>query len=132
MRWHSADRFAMEEKPSIGFTTALVNCLHEVERNLINVTPAPGLTWLGGFHNGMACCVEVFGRVFVLGGVATADMATSQAEPKMHPSVPHCHAFFTAFRVGCDGPNLIKMWASLCRHASSPYLMGCFANRRVG
>lgn len=57
----------------------------------------------------MSSTVEVLGDVFVLRGVAATHVATSQANPQMHPCVSTCQAFFTAIRAGCDCLYLIEM-----------------------
>ena len=38
--------------------------------------------------------MEMFGGMFVLGGIATAYMAAFEAEAEMNPTVAHLYAFF--------------------------------------
>jgi hypothetical protein len=54
--------------------------------------------------------VKVFGRVFVLGGVAAADVAALQTEAQVDPIVADFQAFFTALRSAwSDGFDLIEV-----------------------
>src|SRR6266849_584605 len=46
--------------------------LYGVELHLVDVAPAPLVTRLGGFHDGVAGGVEVFRRMLILRRVATA------------------------------------------------------------
>jgi len=62
--------------------------------------------------------VKVFRGVFVLGGIATADLSTDQAQTQMHPRVTNFYAFLAFPFVGLFEFNLIEMRA-LLRHGSS-------------
>jgi hypothetical protein len=53
--------------------------------------------------------VKVLGGVFVLGRIAAADVAATQAQAKMDPSIAHLQALFAAVRVGLYVFNLIEM-----------------------
>jgi hypothetical protein len=58
----------------------LVNSvLRRLEHDLIDVAPAPVFAWLEGLDDRVIARMEVFGRVLVLRGVATADMPTDEA-----------------------------------------------------
>ncbi len=58
--------------------------------------------------------VEVFCRVFVLGGIAAADVAALQTQAEMHPVVSALQAFFTPFRGARRYvPDLVEM-CTLC------------------
>src|SRR5438309_11522900 len=54
--------------------------LQGIELDLVDVAPAPVLTRLGGLHDGVAARMEVFRRMLVLGGGATADVSARRAE----------------------------------------------------
>jgi hypothetical protein len=56
--------------------------------------------------------------VFVLGRIATTDVAAAQAQTKMHPRIAHLQTFFTTLRMRFDILNLIEMRA--CRHRCPP------------
>jgi len=53
--------------------------------------------------------VKMFGRVFVGGVVAAANMPADQADAQMDPTTTDFEAVFTALRAGCDLVNLIQM-----------------------
>jgi hypothetical protein len=55
--------------------------------------------------------MEVFGGVFVFGGIAATDVAALEAQAKVDPGVAHFQALFAAVSVGLDGANLRKMLA---------------------
>jgi hypothetical protein len=61
----------------------------------------------------MFCGVEVFRGMFVLGGIATAYVATSQTEAKMHPAIAHFEALFATFGLWLDLFDLLKMCANI-------------------
>jgi len=56
--------------------------------------------------------VKVFRGVFVLRGVAAADVAAGETQAQMEPSVAHLEALFAAFGLGLDALDLIEMRAS--------------------
>jgi len=52
---------------------------------------------------------KVFCGVLVFRGVATTNMAAAQTQAQMNPSVAHLEAFFAAFGLWFDGPDLIEV-----------------------
>jgi hypothetical protein len=69
--------------------------------------------------------MEVFGRVFILGLVAAADVSTRQAQSQMHPAVADLQTLFTALRrLRLYVMHLVQMrtlyLASLPRHIITP------------
>jgi hypothetical protein len=62
-------------------------------KNLIHITPDPGLAGFNRADYGMLRFVKVLGGVFVLGRVATPDIAAHQAHPQMDPFVAHRRFF---------------------------------------
>jgi hypothetical protein len=56
-------------------------------------------------------CAKVLGRVFVLGTIATSDMAAGQTKPQMDPPIAHLQAFLAAFGLRFHITNLIDMSA---------------------
>ena len=90
--------------------------LQGIEFYFVDVAPAPVLTRFGGFHDRVAARVEVFRRVLVLGGVATADVAARQTEPEMHPRVPAGQALRAALRVGRHRPDLFDVRTGMPGH----------------
>lgn len=63
--------------------------------------------------------VKMFGGVFILGGIATADVPAGHAEPKMHPPIAGLQAFLAAPRMRLHILNLVYMAA--LSHAQSPF-----------
>ncbi|MHB1958811.1 MAG: hypothetical protein ACYCO5_07240 [Acidobacteriaceae bacterium] len=56
--------------------------------------------------------MKMFGRVFILGGVAAADVAALQTEAKMDPIVADLQALLTALRgAWSDIADLIEVGA---------------------
>jgi hypothetical protein len=53
--------------------------------------------------------MEVLRGMFILGGVATAHVPASQAQPQVHPRIPHLHTLFTNMLVGLLDLDLIEM-----------------------
>jgi len=53
--------------------------------------------------------MEMFGRVFVLRLVATADVAANHAKPQVYPSVPDLQTILTPLRTWRDSADLIEM-----------------------
>ncbi|HKD85889.1 MAG TPA: hypothetical protein VKB58_14145 [Terriglobales bacterium] len=58
--------------------------------------------------------VEMFGRVFVLGGIAATNVAALQAKPQVDPAIAHPHTFFADMRVSICDLDGIEMTAFLC------------------
>ena len=67
----------------------------------------------------MLCRAKVLGCMLVLGIVATADMATGQAETEMNPGRFTFQAFFTALSASSHGLNSRRVWTG---HESPPGL----------
>ena len=63
--------------------------LRQRQLHLVDVAPAPVFSWLEGAHDGVFRLMEMFGGVFIFGGIAAADVAALQTEPKMNPGVAH-------------------------------------------
>src|SRR5260370_6355826 len=112
----SSERRGAPARPPKGLPGRSGAHLHGIELDLVDITPAPVLTRLGGLHDGVAGRVEVFRRVLVPGGVATADVAARQTEPQMHPLVPAGQALLAALRVGGHGPDLFDVRTGVPGH----------------
>lgn len=82
---------------------------------IIYVAPTPVFARLNGLDDRVIRCMEMFRRVFVLRGVAAADMPTFQAEPQVDPSIPRLQAVLTALGAGSNSAYLVEMCA-LSRH----------------
>jgi hypothetical protein len=54
----------------------------------------------------------MFGGVFILRRIATADVPAFQAHPQMHPGVAHFQTFLTALRARLYVSDLIQVCAS--------------------
>jgi len=61
----------------------------------------------------MFCGVEMLGGVFVLRGVAAANVTATQAQTQMHPTVAHFEAFFASLGLGFNFLNLIEVGAGI-------------------
>jgi hypothetical protein len=59
----------------------------KIEKELVDVTPAPVLPWLEGLNDRMIGFVEMLGGMLILRIVAAADMPTDEADTQMHPGV---------------------------------------------
>jgi hypothetical protein len=86
--------------------------------DLVHVAPHPRLARLNRAHQRMMHSVEVFGRMFVLGRVAAADMTALQAEPQMDPGVAHLDALRANVSIGFGDLDGVEMIA-LVRHNAS-------------
>ena len=60
-----------------------------LDHDLVDVTPSPVFARLKRTHDGMLGLSEVFRGVFVLRGVAAADVAAGRAEAQMNPRIAH-------------------------------------------
>ena len=96
--------FSQAEKGSAGHSG-------EIKFDLIDIAPAPVFTRLVRLHDGMLDCVKVFGRMLVLRGITTTDMATGQAQSQVNPGVPCLQAFFTSLRTRFHITDLVDMRA---------------------
>lgn len=67
---------------------------------LVYVAPGPGFSRLEGLNQEMAGFMEVLGGVFVLGGVAAADVAALEANPQVNPGVAGLQALLAALGIG--------------------------------
>jgi hypothetical protein len=83
--------------------------LGKVELDLIDEAPAPGLTDFQGLHDRMFRRAEVFGRVFVLGGIAAADMPASHAQTQMNPLIAHLQTLLAPVGERLDILDLIRV-----------------------
>jgi hypothetical protein len=63
--------------------------------------------------------VEVFGGVFVLGGIAAADVAALHAEAEMNPGISTLDTFSANMHLGVGDLNLLEMRTLLC-HSEPP------------
>jgi len=61
----------------------------------------------------MVGVMKVSGRMLVLRGVSTTDMATSQAQPQVDPGVAVLETLLTAPRARSDGPDFIYVSTNL-------------------
>jgi hypothetical protein len=59
----------------------------------------------------MVDVMEVFGGVFVLGGIAATHKAARHAHAQVNPRIADLHAIFTDVRIGRGDFDLIQMLA---------------------
>jgi hypothetical protein len=62
----------------------------------------------------MCCFVKVFGGMFVLGRVATANIAADEAHAQMDPGIAQLHAILTNMFVRFSYFDLIKVGTFFC------------------
>jgi hypothetical protein len=80
-----------------------------LQDDLIDVTPTPVLAGFDGLHDRVPGGMEMFGSVFVFGGIAATDVSARQTEPKMHPGVAHFQALLAALGVRKDGLDFLAV-----------------------
>src|SRR5947209_3389545 len=76
--------------------------VREVEQDFVDKTPAPPFRRIIAFDDRMPRGMEMFGRVFVGGIIAAADMAATAADPQMQPHAAALQAFLAAERARRD------------------------------
>lgn len=76
----------------------MLDAAGQIVGDLVHITPAPVFAGLDGADDGVVGGVIVLGCVPVLGGVATSDMAASQAQPEMDPGIAGLRAIFADMR----------------------------------
>ena len=86
----------------------------KIEKELVDVTPAPVLLWLEGLHDRMVGRVEMPGGMFILRIVTAADMSTDQTDTQMHPGVTHFQALLAAIGARCDLSDLVEVTTLVC------------------
>jgi hypothetical protein len=67
-----------------------------LDHHLVDKTPSPVLARLERSNDGVMGLSEVLGGVFVLRGVAAADVTAGLAEPQVHPRVTHLQALLAS------------------------------------
>jgi hypothetical protein len=84
--------------------------------DLVYVTPDPGLARFDRTHQRMFGVVEMLGRMFVLGRIATGGMSANKAHAQMDPRISSLHAVFADMFIGFSYFDLIKMGTFLLWH----------------
>src|SRR6185437_6599317 len=64
----------------------------------IHIAPTPVFVWLERLNNRVSRFFEVLRGMFVLGRVATSDVAAAQALSQVNPRLSHCQAFLASHR----------------------------------
>ena len=72
--------------------------LAEVERQSVDIAPAPSFRWVVAFDDGMARCLKVRMRVAVRRIIAAADMAAVPAQAQMYPLAANLQTVLAAER----------------------------------
>ena len=85
--------------------------------DFVDVAPDPGLAGLEGADEGAGGVVEVTGGVFVLRGVAAADVAAGQAKAQVDPGVACLETVLATLLPRVGDFDLGDVWAG--GHASS-------------
>ena len=88
--------------------------LKGLEHDLVNVAPAPIFTGLEGLDNGMAGCMEMFGSMFVLRGVAAANVPANKALAQVYPGIANFQAILAAISTRRNVSNLVEVRTIRC------------------
>lgn len=96
----------------------------KIEKELVDITPAPVLIWLKGLNDRVVGRVEMFGGMLVLRTIAAADMSTDEADTQMYPGVTNFQAVLAAIGARCDLLYLVEMMTGLC-HVFTPLSFLC-------
>jgi len=102
------------------FSSLLEGLSPHLEHYLIDVAPAPILSRLEGLNNGMVGRVEMFCGMFVLRGIAAANMPAFQANAQVNPAITGLQTILTSLCAGRDIMNMVKVRTLLC-HRISPF-----------
>ena len=87
----------------------------ELDKHLIDITPAPIFSRLERLYDRVFGRVKMFGRVCILRGIATADVAADQTFAQMYPGISHLQTLLATVSAGRNILYLISMCA-LLRH----------------
>ena len=85
----------------------------EIEKDLIDVTPAPAFGRIISLDNGMLGFVKMRGRVPVRGLIAAANMAAGTADSQVKPRAADFEAFLAAARARPNCLNGVDVSAVL-------------------
>lgn len=77
----------------------------------IHIAPAPIFVGFNGLDDGVLGLMKVFGRMFVLGLVAAADVPAGEAQTQVNPGFAHFQTFLTARAARRDRADLVQMSA---------------------
>src|SRR5579872_2961282 len=89
-------------------------------KHFVYITPSPVLPRLKRLHDRMLGLMKVFGRVFVLGRIAAADVTADEALSQVDPPIARLQAFLAALAARLDVANLFYVLTRclFVRHAS--------------
>src|ERR1700730_9001935 len=90
-----------------------------LEHDLVDETPLPIFTGLKRLNDRMSGFAKVFGRVFVLRGIAAADVSAFEAHAQMNPLVAGLEAFLAT---GCARLNVVYVVEMRALHHGVPSL----------
>src|ERR1700691_5290332 len=86
--------------------------LVKLQLHLVHKAPSPRFSRLQRAHDGVSTGMKVLGGVFVLGGIAAADMAALQAQSQVNPRVAGFQTLFAATGVWLHFFDLVQMCAA--------------------
>jgi hypothetical protein len=66
----------------------------QVDFEFVGITPAPVLAWFERFYDWVFGGVKVLGGMFILGGIAAADMPARKTNSQVYPGVAGLDAIF--------------------------------------
>ena len=81
----------------------------KIEKELVDVTPAPVFPGLEGLNNRMIGRVEMLGGMRILRIVTATDMSTDKTDTQVHPGITHFQALLAAIGARCNLSYLVKM-----------------------
>lgn len=95
-----------------------------LQPHVVYVAPNPVLARLERLHDRVLGCVKVFGRMFIFGTIAAADVSTDQADAQMDPAVADFQAVLATLLAWGHFINEFKMRASYFIHGYFPVDLG--------
>jgi hypothetical protein len=93
-----------------------------LEHDLVDVAPAPVFTGLEGLDKGVAGRMEMPGGVFVLRGVATANVPTDKALAQVYPGIANFQAILAAISTRGNFLDLVEVRTIRCHQFFSFFL----------
>jgi hypothetical protein len=85
------------------------NLLREVQLYLVDVAPAPTLSWLNRSHNRMLRFMKVLCRMFIRRRIAARRMPALHTHPQMHPPRADLQAILATLRRRLHLMNMVQM-----------------------
>ena len=82
----------------------------EIKFYLIDIAPAPILSWFVRFNDRMLGRMKMLGRMFVLRRIAATHMPAGHAQSQVDPNITHLQTLFAAAGMRLHILNLVGMF----------------------